>query len=269
MSRTTWLIVAVALAMAGRVWGADDVGIKGTLMLIGGTHQDLADDLRAEFFKLAGGKEAKIVVIPTAIKAAEEPEVADELLTMWAELKPRTVVMLHTRDRAVANDPAFVKPITEATAVFFSNGHRDRVFNAYRGTLVEAELKKLQARGGLIGGTGTGAAVLGESAINRASDGQEIEPGLGLLAGCLIEDRGDHEQFQESIASAPVLAGLALDGKAALVIRGKTIRVLGAGVFTVRLGKGGGKEEKVEQHKAGVEIDLVELRKDAASRGKK
>ena len=44
--------------------------VPGPLMLIGGRHQDLSKDLRAVFFDLAGGKKAKIVVIPTAHPAS-------------------------------------------------------------------------------------------------------------------------------------------------------------------------------------------------------
>ena len=68
---------------------------------------------------------------------------------------------LHTRDPMTANTAEFVKPLADATGVWFANGHTDRVLNAYRGTLFEKELKELHARGGVIGGTGGGSSVMG------------------------------------------------------------------------------------------------------------
>ena len=52
---------------------------------------------------------------------------ADEFLKPWTALEPASVVVLHTRDRKTADDPAFVKPLTEATGVWFGGGSQDRV----------------------------------------------------------------------------------------------------------------------------------------------
>jgi alpha-glucosidase len=232
----------------------------GALMLIGGRHQDLPNGIRDAFFELAGGKKAKIVVIPTAVAHADEPKSADEFTKPWQDLKPQSVTVLHTRDRKTADDPAFVKPLTEATAVFFTNGHRDRIFNAYRGTLFEKELKKLLARGGLIGGTGTGAAVLGEFTIDRANPARLTEPGLGLLPGILIEDRSEFERFDQAIAANAGVVGLNVDSDTALVIRGKVMRVIGERTVTVKSAKKGNTEAATRTLKAGASLDLLELR---------
>ncbi|MEO8428295.1 MAG: hypothetical protein ABI651_14390 [Verrucomicrobiota bacterium] len=41
--------------------------LPGPLVLIGGRHQDLRNEIRDAFFELAGGKKAKIVAIPAAV----------------------------------------------------------------------------------------------------------------------------------------------------------------------------------------------------------
>jgi cyanophycinase len=243
--------------------------LPGPLVLIGGSHQDLRNDIRDAFFELAGGKRAKIVVIPTAVAHADRPETPDEFRKPWLDLKPLSVEILHTRDRKTADDPAFVKPLTEASAVFLTNGHGDRLFKAYRGTLVEKELKKLQARGGLIGGTGTGAVVLGDLSIDRVKADGPTEWSLGLLPGFLIHDRGDVERLADAIAANPANVGLMIDPAAAVVIRGKNIRVIGEGTVTVGLAKGAGKEAKIETLKSGGQLDLIELRRAAVSRAGK
>jgi len=209
-------------------------------------------------------------VIPTAVALADKPEMLNEFRRPWLDLKPLSVEVLHTRDRKTADDPVFVKPLTEATAVFFTNGHGDRLFNAYHGTLVEKELKKLQARGGLIGGTGTGAVVLGDLAIDRVKADGPTEWSLGLLPGFLIHDRGDFERLADVIAANPAKVGLMIDPAAAVVIRGKNLRVIGGGTVIVRLANGAGKEAKIDTLKSGGQLDVIELRRAAASRaGKK
>jgi cyanophycinase len=237
----------------------------GSLMLIGGRHQDLSTDLRDVFFDLAGGKRAKIVVIPTAV-ADDDREKLDKLLNPWRELKPQSVQILHTRDRKTADDPAFVKPLTEATAVFFTNGHPDRILNAYRGTLVQKELKNLQSRGGLVGGTGTGMSVLGDFVLWHKEPG--FEPALGILPGFLPDDPDD-ERLSTAIAANPAQVGLGIEPGAAVVIRGKNMRVIGKGTVKVHLAKGAKQEAKIDTFKPGDRLDLVELHRAAATRAGK
>ena len=64
-----------------------------------------------------------------------------------------SVRLLHTRSRDMANDPAFVQPLTEATGVWFGGGSQLLLTDAYLGTEVERQLKLLLDRGGVIGGT--------------------------------------------------------------------------------------------------------------------
>jgi|GEM_PF-1258563 Cyanophycinase and related exopeptidases len=238
---------------------------NGSLMLIGGRHQDLTNELREEFFKLAGGNKAKIVVIPTAV-ADTETDQTERFRQPWLDLGAQSVEVLHTRDRKTADDPNFVKPLREATAVFFTNGHRHRIFDAYRETLVEKELQQLQARGGLIGGTGTGAAVLSEVLIKRPEDGALTEPGLGLAPGLLIEDRSDGDGFAEVVAANPGQIGILIEPGAAVVIRDNHMRVMGDGAVTIRLAKGAGQEAKVLPLMKGHDLDLNELLREAAAR---
>jgi cyanophycinase len=261
------LLTAAGFAFSGvQQASAQDIAKpSGSLLLVGGRHQDLPNDLRDLFFELAGGNKARIVVIPTAVADAglQSP---DEFLKPWQESKPLSVQILHTRDPKTANDPAFVKPLTEATAVFFTNGHLHRVFDAYRGTLVEKELKKLQARGGLIGGTGSGTTVLCDLVSNRDKEDRLTQPGLGLLPGFLINDDGDKGRFVEAAAANPACVGLTIDPGTAVEIRGKNMRIVGEGSVTVRLAKGADQEEKIEILKSGAKLDLIELRRAAATR---
>ena len=251
---------------------AEIAPLAGPLVLASG--QDVPKEVRAAFFALAGKDQAKIVVIPTALATADEAATIEEVLKSWRELKAASVVVLHTRDRKTADDPEFVKPLAEATAVWFPHGQRDRILKAYRGTRVEKELKKLQARGGVVGGTGSGAAVLGELVITP--EDRLTEAGLGLLPGFFIEDGGT-ERLAEALAANPAYPALAIAENTAVVIEGREGRVVGESTVTLHLAKGGGRAANAEvlrkpppprfpARKPEPQLDLFQLRRAAANR---
>src|SRR5262249_30437995 len=152
--------------------------IQGTLFIVGGG--SLPDDVRDEFVRLAGGPNAKLVVIPTASTAADGPD-ADKALEPWKKYQPVSLTRLHTRDRKKADDPAFVKPLPEATAVWLGGGDQSKLTEAYLGTAVEKELHALLARGGVVGGTSAGAAVMSRVMITGGNPAARVGRGLGFL----------------------------------------------------------------------------------------
>ena len=97
------------------------------------------------------------MVIPTASNKADYPELLTSY-SSWKAQKLASVTVLHTRSREQANNPAFVKPLTKASGVWISGGDQSRLMAAYHDTLVEKELQRLLARGGVIGGTSAGSA---------------------------------------------------------------------------------------------------------------
>src|SRR5206468_403756 len=136
------------------------------------------------FLKLAGGDKAKLVIIPTASAGADGDE-ADKVLAPWKALKPASAVVLHTRDRKTADDAKFLQPLREATGVWFGGGSQDRIADAYVGTGVERELHALLGRGGVVGGTSAGAAVLSRLMIVGGTREAKTARGFDLLPGAV------------------------------------------------------------------------------------
>jgi cyanophycinase len=242
--------------------------VPGTLILAGEGEGKAARD---EFFKLAGGKgKARILIVPTARASAGEAADDAELLKPWADLGPDSVGLLHTRDPKTANDPAFVKQLADATGVWIAHGHPDRLCKAYAGTLVAKELKKLLDRGGVVGGAGAGAAVLSDRVIEKWDDNAIVRPGLGLMPGFLIDrnfrDPKSEKPTQAALESNPGYAGLGLDRDAAVVVRGRTLRVIGEGSATASWAKSATKPHKDEVVKSGGRLDLFQVRRAAAFR---
>ena len=111
--------------------------LPGSLVIVGGGKLPAA--VRERFVALAGGDKARIVVVPTASRDADDPKEHDGYLKPWRDLGPASVVLLHTRDRTTADDPAFVGPLLDATAVWFSGGDQSRLTAAYEASTLPEE----------------------------------------------------------------------------------------------------------------------------------
>jgi cyanophycinase len=246
--------------------------VPGALVIVGGGKTPAA--AREEFVKLAGGKDkARIVVIPTASADADDAKKADEFLKGWKDLAPASVEILHTRDRKQADDAAFVKPLTEATAVWFSGGDQKRLVEAYHGTAVEKELHKLLARGGVIGGTSAGAAVMSDLMIEGGTDSATTGPGFGFLPGIVVDQhfvaRNRIGRLRGVLEKNPGYAGLGIDEGTAVIVRGRTIKIVGDGIVTACWAKSPIKPAREDVLKAGGTLDLFQLRRAAEFRAMK
>ena len=78
----------------------------------------------------------------------------------------KNVKVLHTRNRAEADDPTFWEPLKEARAVWFSGGRQWRFVDAYEGTATEKAFHEVLKRGGVIGGSSAGTSTARSDAPN-------------------------------------------------------------------------------------------------------
>ncbi|MDP6443380.1 MAG: cyanophycinase [Pirellulaceae bacterium] len=226
------LIVAATVntARADSNW-IDPTGAKGALFIAGGGA--LSDETLRPFIELAGGADAKLVVIPTASAKADEDGADERYADPWLGRKLGAVTVLHTRDRERANDPDFAAPLKAATAVWFVGGQQSRIAEAYVGTLVEKELMELQKRGGVIGGTSAGAAIQSKLMIARGNPEAELKVGFDLLPGAVVDQhftkRKRAPRLRGVLAKHPLHVGVGVDEQTALVVRGRRMRVAGEG----------------------------------------
>ena len=270
MRLTAALFAVIALSLTARAQDAPRLQepFAGSLVIVGGG--GLPDAIRDEFFKLAGGKAAKIVIIPTASADADKPAEADSFTKRSRDLGAKSVVLLHTRDRGTADDAEFVKPLTEATAVWISGGNQSRVIDAYRGTQVEAGLRDLLKRGGVVGGTSAGAAVLSDPMITGGMTVATVGRGLGLLPGVILDQhfvaRSRIDRLRGVIADHPGFVGLGIDEATAAVISGRIVRVLGDSTVTVVWSAGKDRPALETVLKPGARLDLFQARRSALAR---
>ena len=249
----------------------DARGIPGKLFIVGGGA--MPDGMLKQFVTLAGGKDAKLVVVPTASKKADDETTYEALLEPYKKLEVGSAVVMHTRDRDVANSDEFLAPLREATAVWFGGGSQSLIAEAYVGTKFEEELQKLAARGGLIGGTSAGAAIQSRLMIASGNPVPVLKQGFDLLPIGVIDqhfsERKRKPRLVHTIDKHRDHFGIGIDESTAVLVRGRQMRVIGKGNATVILPEGAGRPQKEVVVKAGGFIDLTSLRRTVRDRNGK
>lgn len=208
---------------------------NGSLVIVGGGSLDAT--VWQRFVDLAGGREAKIVIIPTA-GGAEDYGIAyaDRAFKPFQKLGVEGLTILHTYNRAEADSEEFARVIREATGVWFPGGRQWRLADSYLDTKVEAALWDLLDRGGVIGGTSAGATIQGSYLARGDTKNNTImmgdhEEGFGFLKNTAIDQHllARNRQFDliEIINTKPELLGIGLDEGTAIVVQGDQFEVIG------------------------------------------
>ncbi len=221
------IIVIVALIVNPSITSTANCqdGQHGPKLFIGGGA--LSETMYVIFAMLAGS-DAKLVVIPTASK--NDPDV-EKIQEVWHSRGIREVSVLHTNDRKVASSPGFTEPLKTATAVWFSGGSQQRIADAYIGTPVEEELYRLLERGGIIGGSSAGAAIMSRIMIKGGKSQPKISTGLDLMPGAIIDQhflkRNRLSRLIAAVRTHPGLVGLGIDEDTAIVVYDNEYRIVG------------------------------------------
>jgi cyanophycinase len=235
----------------------------GSLMIIGGG--SVTPEIRRRFVELAGGPEARIVVIPGA-----DPPPGEELnlLSPWRTCGAQSVELVHAANREVATDPAFSKPIREATGVWFGGGYQSLLAERYVDTPVQECLHELLKRNGVVGGCSAGAALLSRVMI-RDGDTKPVEArGLDLISNAIIDQhflkRNRLWRLEQMLNAHPGLIGLGVDEATGLVIDLSTwrLRVVGESYVLACLPGTGPGSQRIEILKRGDDVTLSQLRED-------
>ncbi len=229
------IAIAAALGLAPLALAQEVGPAKGALVIAGGNVHDLS--IVERFLDLAGGKDAPIVVIPTAEGGPDA-----DYGPYWSGLRQlkeagaTRLTVLHTYDRKVADTEDFVKPLREARGVWFGGGRHWRLADSYLNTRTQKELFALLERGGVIGGSSAGATIQGSYMVRGDTKNNVImmgdhEVGLGFLKNVTIDQhvlrRNREFDMLEVIEKHPDLLGIGIDENTAIVVRGDEFDVIG------------------------------------------
>ena len=237
------LVILVSAVMFSQ--GAPEYGpAKGTLLIVGGGNLK-GSGIYDKFIELAGGPNARYVIVPTA-GGNRNPDGSlhiykdEEVLKPFRELGLKNLVMLHTHDPKVANTEEFAKPLREANAVWFNGGRQWNLVDSYADTLTQREFEKVLERGGVIAGTSAGATIQGQFLVRGAVENNNImiapEPehraGFAFLRKSAIDQhintRNRWDDLIPLIKEFTNLLGIGLSETTAIAVRGDRFEVIGA-----------------------------------------
>ena len=216
---------------------------KGTLVIVGGGSTD-STGIVERFIELAGGANAKIVVVPTAGGNRREngsliPYADSTVLKAWRARGLTNVHMLHTHDPKVADTKEFADVLHDAKAVWFNGGRQWNIVDSYANTRTYNAFHAVLSRGGVIGGSSAGATIQGSYLVRGAIAGAQLmmapEPehqsGFNFLRRSAIDQhintRNRWNDLQEIMEKFPNLLGIGLSEGTAIVVNGDTFDVIG------------------------------------------
>ena len=242
-------------------------GIPGTLWLAGGG--EFPSELRETFCKLAGAKEANLVVIPTASGRADETDDWQTWLEPWQNCELGSTHVLHIEEGSPP-DQEDQELLENATAIWFSGGSQSRLASRIVGTRWEELVMDILNRGGLVGGTSAGAAIQSKIMIARGNPIPEISQGLDLLPDAIVDQHFSQRERQGRLSRAilknPERFGLGIDEGTAVIVSGRTMFAVGKGSATLILAQTDARPEATWSLSQGERADLTAIRRMVANR---
>lgn len=207
----------------------------GALVLVGGG--GTTDEIIATTLRLAGGPEARMLIVPNA-SASENA--GESSATFWREHGAKNVEILNLTDPDAAR-----AAIARADFIWMPGGVQSRLVDALRSAGLIDDIRSRHAAGAVVGGTSAGCAAATEIMIT--SDGQgppylrggstPTADGLGLWKDAIVDQhfvkRGRLERLITAVLDRPSLLGVGVDEKTAVIVRGDEFEVVGAGQVVV------------------------------------
>lgn len=217
---------------------------RPTLFVIGGAEDRVgkATVLR-RFVRLAGGRRARIVLIPTASSFPDE--VTASYTDVFTRLGAPAPSVVDPQDRTAAHDEELVALVDGATGVFMSGGSQLKLSQRFPGTPLGDAIHRAHARGAVVGGTSAGASIMSQFMISMGDEGitprqrhSQLSAGLGLVEGVIIDQhfaqRSRYGRLMSMVAASPSLLGIGIDEDTAVeLVDGRTFTVHGSGAVFV------------------------------------
>lgn len=216
---------------------------RGLIVPIGGAEAKTGTrDVLARVIALAGGRDARVVVVPTA---SEMSDTGDRYAALFRDLGVDRVDVLAITEREHTRAPGVVETVGRATAIFMTGGNQLRLSTILGGTPLAHAIRQANAAGVLVAGTSAGAAVIPEHMIatgkpgpTPTTEGVTLAPGLGLTNRLVIDQhfrqRDRLGRLLTAVSFNPFATGVGIDEDTALVFGpDDTFEVIGSGTVTV------------------------------------
>jgi cyanophycinase len=216
---------------------------RGVLMPIGGAEDKLDDMIiLSTFAQLAGGKNARIVIVPTA-SSIETAGLRYKAIFLGMGVDSAEVVYIGSRDDANSEDVA--RHVHDATGIFMTGGNQMRLSAMIGGTRFEQEVRSANESGVIVAGTSAGASILSAHMVALGASGgtpklrmAQMVAGFGLISNVIIDQhfrqRDRIGRLLSLVASNPGLLGIGIDEDTAAIIDDQdVIEVIGRHSITI------------------------------------
>lgn len=216
----------------------------GVVMPIGGAEDKIGRmTVLRDVVRLAGGADARIVVLSTASSLGDEITYA--YLRLFATLGAADVKGLRPESRADAGAPDLVAALDNATGVFMTGGNQTKLATLVVGTPVGDAIVRAHQRGAVVAGTSAGASICSLHMVSFGSGGStpkfrvgQVSEGLGLVRTAIVDQhftqRNRFGRLTALIAANPAQLGIGIDeDTAALISADGRLEVKGRGVVTI------------------------------------
>jgi cyanophycinase len=216
---------------------------RGWIIPIGGAEEkENSPVILRRFVDLCGGKDADIIIIPTASKMADTGSRYERI---FKELGVSKVKALDFDTRSDCEEPRRLERMASATGIFMTGGNQLRLSTILGGTSVAKLMRTSNASGVHVAGTSAGASFISEHMIafgqeghSPVADSVSLSPGLGLTNRFIIDQhfrqRDRLGRLLAALAYNPFPVGIGLDeDTAAFIGPDNTLEVEGSGGITV------------------------------------
>lgn len=221
---------------------------RGYIIPIGGGEDKGANpSVLKRFVDIAGGKQADIVILPTASRLEDTGTIYEDLFLELGAGKVRSVPITSRED---CDNPDFAERCENATGIFITGGNQLRLSTILGGTIVAQKIRTANARGVPVAGTSAGASIMsehmmagGKSNKPPSEGGASMAPGLGLTNVAIIDqhfsERNRLGRLLSAVALNPFLMGMGIDeNTGAFISPDGVIEVVGSGTVTIIDGTG-------------------------------
>jgi cyanophycinase len=216
---------------------------RGPIMAIGGAEDKFRERvILSTFVELAGGRKARIAIVPTA-SSIESAGVRYKAL--FLDLGVASAEVIYIADREDANGHAPLHLLEKATGIFLTGGNQMRLAAIIGGTRAAEIVRAQNDDGAVVAGTSAGASILSSHMVAFGASGEtprqrmaQMVAGFGLLPGMVIDQhfrqRDRIGRLLALVAANPGLLGIGVDEDTAAVFdhRG-TLEVIGRQSITV------------------------------------
>jgi cyanophycinase len=215
---------------------------RGWIIPIGGAEDKTNNKtILKRFYELSGGKDAKILVIPTA---SQLEDTGPRYVEIFEEMGAKSMY-IPVDEREDCFKDEIIATLKKATGIFITGGNQLRLSTILGGTPVAKLIRSLNATGVHVAGTSAGAAIVSEHMIAGGNkgptpkeDGATMAPGLGLTNKVIIDQhfrqRDRIGRLLAALSYNPFISGLGIDEDTAAFISPEGIlEVVGAGAITV------------------------------------